>query len=492
MSKGKGYILPQEPYTDDLECMLVFYPNKQEYREALIGSLYFLATWAAWERNESKGGKDAALAWKNAYRETLNMSCGQEIKQGLEAIAAAIGDVQLIVNQNGGGCCEPAGQTVGTPPEWQENGDGGTGDPQNPVSDPPNWDEQQNGSYSEYKCLAANNLVADFVETMAKYGTLSGLLTSLGAGSVLLMLNGTFLSSITTGLMAIGLTGPGAVVAIIGILVLLISVGSLALAYFLDISTDFDKQAAVCALMGAATAGEAKVAFKAEVQSAIDLLIGVDAGYFGEKLVEIIDVLLPVTVFNVLFTYTELETPAVVYDCSCLGLPPSGPYSLRFHFDSSGELDSLTFTDPAVRGYTLNVANSNLELDVQPEPFPQDAIRINLDMNAVWNALGYAAPSSTIVNGNMTMAVRYRAFASGYGGSFIHGFRIVDASSARDSGPFEVTPSSFTVFSWSHNYGAQSPAIDYVQWRFNAQNEQFATLVGEFEIDYIDLSFTLD
>lgn len=78
-----GYQLPAgECYTDDLACTLVFYPDKEEYRRALLGSIVYLSNWLAWERDSGKRGKDAARAWKNAVDETLEcwtMACFEEL-----------------------------------------------------------------------------------------------------------------------------------------------------------------------------------------------------------------------------------------------------------------------------------------------------------------------------------------------------------------------------------------------------------------------------
>ena len=83
MSKGRGYLLPGgDAYTEDMACTLVFYPDKDEYRQALGGSLDYLATWRAWERDDDKRGKDAARAWKLALEHTMEcwgMACIDEI-----------------------------------------------------------------------------------------------------------------------------------------------------------------------------------------------------------------------------------------------------------------------------------------------------------------------------------------------------------------------------------------------------------------------------
>ena len=83
MTGHPGYLLPAgECYTEELACAIVFYPDKPEYRRALLGSIVYLSTWLAWERDSEKRGKDAARAWKDAVDETVEcwtMSCFEEL-----------------------------------------------------------------------------------------------------------------------------------------------------------------------------------------------------------------------------------------------------------------------------------------------------------------------------------------------------------------------------------------------------------------------------
>lgn len=102
MAGHPGYLLPDgECYTEELACCLVFYPDKPEYRRALLGSLVYLSTWLAWERDEEKRGKDAARAWKDAVDETLEcwtMSC-------LEELIADVATIRLLMETKKD-CCD--------------------------------------------------------------------------------------------------------------------------------------------------------------------------------------------------------------------------------------------------------------------------------------------------------------------------------------------------------------------------------------------------
>lgn len=102
MAEKPGYLLPDgDAYTEELACALVFYPDKEEYRRALLGSLVYLSTWLAWERDSDKRGKDAARAWKNAVEETMEcwiMTC-------FEDLIADVATIRLLMETRKD-CCD--------------------------------------------------------------------------------------------------------------------------------------------------------------------------------------------------------------------------------------------------------------------------------------------------------------------------------------------------------------------------------------------------
>ena len=96
---GKRYILPSEPDTTELNCLLVFYPDRDEYFRALVGSLAHLGTWVAWERDAAHGAAIAARLWKDALDLTLdNMGCFEQIS----AILASMDNSLSIIAANMG------------------------------------------------------------------------------------------------------------------------------------------------------------------------------------------------------------------------------------------------------------------------------------------------------------------------------------------------------------------------------------------------------
>lgn len=127
MTPAPGYLLPDgECYTDELACTLVFYPDKEEYRRALLGSLVYLTKWLAWERDDEKRGQDAARAWKLALECTLEcwqMAC-------LETLIADVEQIRKLLETKKD-CCdvnvtyfpteEPSTEItplIGDPPEF--------------------------------------------------------------------------------------------------------------------------------------------------------------------------------------------------------------------------------------------------------------------------------------------------------------------------------------------------------------------------------------
>lgn len=98
---GKGYLIPPDAQPEEMGCILVFYPEdaKNFYLRALLGSLSYLGTWTAWERDTEHRGLLAAKAWKDANDCTFDsMSCITDLVTVLQEIRDAIANQQLTVN----------------------------------------------------------------------------------------------------------------------------------------------------------------------------------------------------------------------------------------------------------------------------------------------------------------------------------------------------------------------------------------------------------
>lgn len=151
-----GYPLPDgEAYTEDLACQLVYLPNKDEYWRALLGTLSYLSTWLAWERDSDKRGKDAARAWKDALDCTLEcwrMSCLEDLQDDVAAIK--------LLLQGKKDCCDDNITYTGQE-QITTTIDPGVGDPpdyygETAVTD---WDD-----WYEHVCFNAHRYVDQLVQ----------------------------------------------------------------------------------------------------------------------------------------------------------------------------------------------------------------------------------------------------------------------------------------------------------------------------------------
>lgn len=157
MPKTHGYLLPSgDAFTDELSCALVFYPDKEEYRRALLGALTYFETWLAWELDDDKKGKDAARAWSLANECTLecwNMACIDELLETMEAVRALL--------ENRKDCCDDS-VTYGLQDEVETDIEPGVGDPPDEYGETAiaTWDD-----WEEHVCYNAH-LYVDNLKNM--------------------------------------------------------------------------------------------------------------------------------------------------------------------------------------------------------------------------------------------------------------------------------------------------------------------------------------
>lgn len=230
MTHSPGYLLPDgECYTDEMACTLVFYPDKQEYRRALLGSIVYLSNWLAWERDSEKRGKDAARAWKNAVEQTLEcwtMTCFEELMADVARIRTLM--------ETKKDCCDdnvtyyPTEQPiteiepeVGDPPEFYG---------ETAVAD---WDE-----WLEHVCYNAHKYV-DYLKDTA-----SQLQEAVGVNSI-------YMGLIAAALAVLSFSGIGLPIAF-GLAALVVTGVALSATVltFGDTADDFEdaRQSIVCAL----------------------------------------------------------------------------------------------------------------------------------------------------------------------------------------------------------------------------------------------------
>ena len=212
MEKNKGYLLPAgDAYTENMACTLVFYPDKPEYRRALGGSLTYLATWIAWEKESGHKGRDAALSWKIALELTMEcweMACLDELQSNVAAI--------LAIMETGQSCCDAQDITDGD--QYTDRVIDGVGDvPQNIIdagyaSGVGDWT-----GFDDYKCM----IVHVTVDTMeAKLREIDAIISEAGP-----VLGGVVALAAILGI----IVGTGGLAIVFGIVA---GVGAVSLLYF--------------------------------------------------------------------------------------------------------------------------------------------------------------------------------------------------------------------------------------------------------------------
>lgn len=163
-----GYLLPEgDAFTEELCCALVFYPDKDEYRRALLGSISYFSTWMAWETDQDKRGKDAARAWRLAEARTLEcweMAC-------LDTLINDVAAIRLLIQQQV--CCDStsvtyAPTTITTTTIVPNEGDDPEFYGETAVAD---WAE-----WLEHLCFQAH----DYVDKLVHYGVTASNLFDAG------------------------------------------------------------------------------------------------------------------------------------------------------------------------------------------------------------------------------------------------------------------------------------------------------------------------
>lgn len=187
----KGYQLPDgEAFTDEMACAIIYYPDLPEYKRALLGSIYHLTTWTAWERDAGKRGMDAAASWKLAHEKTLEcveMACFEELIAAVEALRLEVSLNCFCEYLDIVPGTEPPPATIGVgevPPTW-----GGEDVPPGTT-----WEE-----YTAIVCGAADNYV-NFLKSQAEelanilnlgilgLGMLAGILALLSGGGIAILI----------------------------------------------------------------------------------------------------------------------------------------------------------------------------------------------------------------------------------------------------------------------------------------------------------------
>jgi hypothetical protein len=162
MAKSMGYLLPAgEAYTEEVACMMLFYPDEPEYRRALFGALDYLGTWLAWERDSEKKGKDAARAWSEAValtRECIEMNT-------CETILSLLTEIR---DNTGVYCCDVVDVSDGD--RYTDEVEDGVGDvPQNIIDAGYATGVSDWAGFDEYKCMISHLMIQNMQSQTAKF-----------------------------------------------------------------------------------------------------------------------------------------------------------------------------------------------------------------------------------------------------------------------------------------------------------------------------------
>lgn len=187
---SRGYRLPEgEAFTDDISCALVFFPNKPEYRQALRGSLDYLTTWLAWERDPEKRGLDAARAWTLANEMTQEcIEMGVCLDDLIDAIKK-LNDREIYIPD-----CFCDSVEINPPPPIIPDVDNEDGDPPptyggEPVADWLDWRRKVCGNvdaYINYICSQNSNLQTAISLGTVAIALIAAILGVLASGGLLI------------------------------------------------------------------------------------------------------------------------------------------------------------------------------------------------------------------------------------------------------------------------------------------------------------------
>lgn len=166
------YLLPDDPAVSELDCVLVYFPNAEEYRQALFGQIAELSDVWNWEGSR----EDQALAraaWLAAELETLkNMGCFDEVVALLQEIRdkeCCEDDffyeiVNDPVDDGGGTLVWPAPGPPPLPLPDNDTGDTAEDYPITPVTDPDEGGTVVRQDWLDYACGAADWIFESWID----------------------------------------------------------------------------------------------------------------------------------------------------------------------------------------------------------------------------------------------------------------------------------------------------------------------------------------
>ena len=362
------YLIPSSPqFEDELECLLVFYPNRVEYRQALLGAYTDLTKQWNWEGTPAER-KDVVDSWDLAVLETLNgMGKLDDIIDLLEAMTLLIDEIEPLL-RNAQPCCPDGGGQYGDLPDYDLSG---TGDvPQAIIdagyaTDAADWD-----GYADYKCMAAHILVDNLEATLQAW---AGILDGPGKAFI-------SFATVAATLWVTALTGGGAIVILGGL-----AFDALSLWKILEAIDDWTAAGLTSAVDDVEDARDSIVCAAVNADGLAAIKTAVDAALDSE-LSALLATILKLANTNQKITYyfagyyngqdaaqalADYGADPADYDCNCAA-PPIAKLSGTFYGtcsshsvgDNVAENESIDLVSGAYAGhYALGVSFSNPDGD---------------------------------------------------------------------------------------------------------------------------------
>lgn len=333
----KRYLLPEEPNPESDRCLIVFIPDAPEYLRALMGSLTFLGTWMAWEKDTEKRAAVAAQRWKQSNLRTLEtlefLDC--ELLQEL----IEDGDMAINVNNNVscggcGGCGEclsptstysplPSQPQPDSIPPLQELPDTMPTEEDFPPEFPTYPD------YLSYRCSVSRQIAFDMRNTFSNMQTFSGLVGMGAAALAAYVSTASVVGGLVTGLLGVGLLATGVVWGIVAILVsfTVVSIGLFAYMTPLYNRIVLGLDELTCIIFNGPDTATVKANIAAFFESQLAAIAyenTVEEGVFTISILRIIDYLVPGDLAGLLNgTVTELEefitAESKAFNCAICG-----------------------------------------------------------------------------------------------------------------------------------------------------------------------------
>lgn len=389
-----GYLLPENIEPEEDACVLVFYPNAPEYKQALLGSLTGLCVWNVWQRTGDDSGSRAANRWKESILRTLESNISCDVldvvdEDGNVAINVTVQQQQSCAS----GCCSPDSWDVTEHLPGAKDYPSADEIPSLPDG---TYDDgtivpdgfADRAEYDDYKCQLAGQMVDDFVKTIGSMQTLGGVLGLLGPILGIGFSTGASATGyVFAGLMAVGMTASSAATLMIGSFFLIAAAGLGLFAYFGHVHSELLPLRADmrCDLYNATTPAAARQVFVAYTNDAVTAaaLGSLENGdFFTEILFQIVDILIPNELVAGLFELVDSFVGDREYDCSGCGvewydvLAPiavSQGYTLMNGWYTAGALELLNPDGMGNEGKNYcadhNICQDGVDLPQSTSPF---------------------------------------------------------------------------------------------------------------------------